>query len=67
MVNLFRTVFGIGIILILIAFISIIIGWYGFASVVGIIGSILAIIGFAPVLVLMVVSHLYQKDVNNST
>lgn len=67
MLGLLKASFNIGITFILIAFIAISFGWYGLASVIGIIGSILAIIGLAPVIVIMVLCFFCRKDANNST
>lgn len=67
MLGLLKASFNIGITFILIAFIAIPFGWYGLASVIGIIGSILAIIGLAPVIVIMVLCFFCRKDANNST
>ena len=44
-------IFSIGITLIIIAFIAIPFGWYGFASVIGVIGAVLALIGYVPLFV----------------
>lgn len=66
MLQLLRASFNIGLIFIVIAFLSIPIGWLTFASIIGVIGAVLAIIGLAPVLLIMILAFLYAKDVKDS-